>query len=101
MDENTSDSSASPKIDYLAVMGKKGTSGAEAGAHYDRMAAFKQRFQPEGGILGCVDVGAAALWWDYGRLELYQVRNLSRYIIYNMIISMYIPGNIYVESWAA
>ena len=65
------------KEDYLAVMGKKGTPADEAAAHYARMAAFAAKFAPGGGgILGCVDVGAKALWWDYGRLELYQTNNL-------------------------
>ena len=27
-------------------------------------------------VLGCVDVGQAAYWWDYGRLELYMQNNL-------------------------
>ena len=27
-------------------------------------------------VLGCVDVGQAAYWWDYGRLELYMANNL-------------------------
>ena len=27
-------------------------------------------------VLGCVDVGQQAYWWDYGRLELYMVNNL-------------------------
>jgi hypothetical protein len=63
--------------DYLAVMSKKDVPAEAAGVHYDRMAGFKARFQPGGGgLLGCVDVGAAALWWDYGRLELYQINNL-------------------------
>lgn len=63
--------------DYLAVMSKKGENEERAGTHYDRMRAFKAKFQPQGGgILGCVDVGASALWWDYGRLELYQTNNL-------------------------
>mmetsp|Transcript_26970 Transcript_26970/g.87135 ORF Transcript_26970/g.87135 Transcript_26970/m.87135 type:complete len:487 (-) Transcript_26970:170-1630(-) len=63
--------------DYLAVMTNKGDAAEASAEHYDRMAAFKAKFQPDGGsLLGCVDVGAAALWWDYGRLELYQINNL-------------------------
>ena len=27
-------------------------------------------------VLGCVDVGQKAYWWDYGRLELYMQNNL-------------------------
>ncbi|CAE7654414.1 ABCG25, partial [Symbiodinium sp. CCMP2592] len=63
------------KADYIAVMGKKGTTAAEAGKHYDRMAEFKSSFKKTGGILGCVDVGQQAYWWDYGRLELYMRNN--------------------------
>lgn len=58
--------------DYIAVMGKKETDAETAGEHYDRMAAFRTKFKPDGGcILGCVDVGRGAYWWDYGRLALY------------------------------
>jgi len=63
------------KADYRAVMGKKGVSSSEADQHFDRMAAFKSRFSSSGGILGCVDVGQKAYWWDYGRLELYMKNN--------------------------
>jgi len=63
------------KADYRAVMGKKGVSASDADKHFDRMAAFKTRFSSSGGILGCVDVGQQAYWWDYGRLELYMRNN--------------------------
>ena len=58
------------EADYLAVMAKKGTPADEAAAHYKRMADFKARLGFES-VLGCVDVGQKAYWWDYGRLELY------------------------------
>jgi hypothetical protein len=65
------------KADYQAVMSKKGVSAEESDTHYDRMAAFTKKFQPGGGaLLGCVDVGTAAYWWDYGRLGLYFENNL-------------------------
>ena len=64
------------RADYVTVMCKKGTDEAVSGAHFDRMQAFRGKFQPEGSLLGCVDVGSAALWWDYGRLELYMRNNL-------------------------
>jgi len=63
------------EADYLAVMAKKGTPEAEAKGHFDRMAAFKARLGG-GSVLGCVDVGQQAYWWDYGRLELYMTNNL-------------------------
>ena len=47
---------------YVAVMAKKDTEPAVAGGHYDRMLAFRMKFQPVGGMLGCVDVGRAAYW---------------------------------------
>ena len=34
------------KSDYQAVMGKKNVSLEDSATHYDRMAAFKARFQP-------------------------------------------------------
>ena len=65
------------RSDYLQVMEKKGTDAAESGAHFDRMAAFRKKLLPAGGaVLGCVDVGSSAYWWDYGRLELYMDNNL-------------------------
>ncbi|KAL1522527.1 hypothetical protein AB1Y20_017514 [Prymnesium parvum] len=61
--------------DYVAVMGKKGTPQDEALAHYKRMSDFKVRLGVQD-VLGCVDVGQQAYWWDYGRLELYMTNNL-------------------------
>merc|ERR1719238_1715724 len=49
----------------------------EATKHYERMAAFRLKFDPTGGaILSAVDVGTSAHWWDYGRLGLYFENNL-------------------------
>merc|ERR1719231_471138 len=57
-------------------MAKKKESEEQSGAHFDRMAAFAAKFMPGGGaILGCVDVGREAYWWDYGRLGLYMDNN--------------------------
>ena len=57
-------------------MAKKGVGAEEAGAHYQRMEAFRTKFDPSGGpILACVDVGTHAYWWDYGRLGLYFENN--------------------------
>ena len=39
------------------------------------MTAFSKKFG-KGTILGCVDVGQQAYWWDYGRLGLYMDNNL-------------------------
>ena len=65
------------EADYVAVMSKKGTSAAEATAHYARMKSFRAKFDPSGGaVLACVDVGTNAYWWDYGRLGLYFDNNL-------------------------
>jgi len=64
------------EADYVAVMGKKKTPEAEARAHFTRMAKFRKAFDASGGpVLGCVDVGASAYWWDYGRLGLYLENN--------------------------
>ena len=64
------------EADYVAVMTKKKTAEAEARAHYARMAAFRARFDPTGGVLlACVDVGKDSYWWDYGRLGLYLENN--------------------------
>ena len=65
---------------YLEVMGGKGEPAEPTAKHYARMADFRKRFEASTGwgkgMLGCVDVGAHALWWDYGRLELYRQYNL-------------------------
>jgi len=65
------------RANYLSVMSKKDEAAEQAGAHFDRMAAFAKKFQPDGSaILGCVDVGKDAYWWDYGRVGLYMENNV-------------------------
>ena len=64
------------EADYVTVMAKKKTDEATSRAHYARMAAFRQKFDPSGApVLACVDVGTKAHWWDYGRLGLYLENN--------------------------
>jgi len=63
------------KADYQKVMLEKEMTAEEADAHFDRMTAFSKKFG-KGTILGCVDVGQQAYWWDYGRLGLYMDNNL-------------------------
>jgi len=64
------------EADYVAVMAKKKTPEDEAKAHYARMTAFRERFDPSGApVLACVDVGKDTYWWDYGRLGLYLENN--------------------------
>ena len=64
------------KADYISVMIKKGDNEMAASSHFERMSAFKAKFQPDKSVLGCVDVGADGCWWDYGRGELYRENNL-------------------------
>lgn len=65
------------ETDYVAVMAKKDMTADEAGAHYARMKAFREKFLPSGGpMLGCVDVGQDTYWWDFGRLGLYYDNNV-------------------------
>ncbi len=59
---------------YLSIMRGKGEDEAPARAHYARMQGFKERLSaraPELGMLGAVDVGSRAYWWDYGSLRAY------------------------------
>ena len=65
----------------IQLIGKKGTSAEEAGAHYDRIAAMMVIFnEVDGngilGLFGPVDVGQGVHWWDYGQLKLYQSNTL-------------------------
>lgn len=68
------------KSAYAQVMIKKGEfDEAAANAHYDRMQALRARLSaatPGTGIFGCVDVGDACYWWDYGMLKLYVKNNI-------------------------
>ena len=52
---------------------------ATAGAHHDRMTAFKSKLlssHPEKAVFGAIDVGTECYWWDYGLLSLYQKNNM-------------------------
>eukprot|EP00439_Symbiodinium_sp_Y106_P024247 s5997_g2.t4 len=68
------------------VMGKKGTTAAEAGKHYDRMAEFKSSFKKTGGILGCVDVGQqdtrllVGLWYMRNNFLITVPRHLRSFL---------------------
>jgi len=64
------------EANYITVMATKETTADEATAHFKRMAAFKKRMGYDS-VLGCVDIGQKAYWWDYGRLELYMINNLA------------------------
>eukprot|EP00740_Mantoniella_antarctica_P006989 CAMPEP_0181355250 /NCGR_PEP_ID=MMETSP1106-20121128/3796_1 /TAXON_ID=81844 /ORGANISM="Mantoniella antarctica, Strain SL-175" /LENGTH=539 /DNA_ID=CAMNT_0023467971 /DNA_START=47 /DNA_END=1666 /DNA_ORIENTATION=- len=64
---------------YCRVMVSKEETEAAAGAHHDRMAAFKKTLlaaHPGRGVLGAIDVGDGCYWWDYGQLRLYQKNNM-------------------------
>lgn len=58
---------------YCKLMAKKGVSLPEAEAHHARIQAMLARFDKRDGkhLLGPVDVGGNAYWWDYGQLKLY------------------------------
>merc|ERR1711957_1165326 len=72
-----------PEADYVGLMGQKGVEATEAKAHHERMVAMKDAFLASeacsGGLgkrlFGAVDVGAGALWWDYGQVKLYCTNN--------------------------
>ena len=57
----------------------KNETEATAGAHHDRMTAFKSKLlssHPEKAVFGAIDVGTECYWWDYGLLSLYQKNNM-------------------------
>ena len=63
---------------YVSVMVTKDETEAMAGAHWDRMAAFKAKLlasHPDRGLFGAIDVGEKCYWWDYGQLGLYRKNN--------------------------
>ena len=64
---------------YCSVMVTKEETEAQAGAHHDRMQAFKTKLlaaHPGKGVFGAIDVGENCYWWDYGQLRLYQTNNM-------------------------
>ncbi|KAH8078464.1 hypothetical protein JL720_9656 [Aureococcus anophagefferens] len=69
---------------YVALMAKKGIDAVASTAHHGRVRAMLQRFDDGGKhllgpVLGPVDVGGDAYWWDYGQLKLY-LRNALRLV---------------------
>ncbi|EQC29329.1 hypothetical protein SDRG_12998 [Saprolegnia diclina VS20] len=68
-----------PLTAYVEVMTQKGTSADFSRRHYERMQSMLQRFynsrREKLGLFGCIDVGSAAYWWDYGQLKLYLKNN--------------------------
>ena len=65
---------------YVQLMGRKGTSEDEASKHYARIQKLLNNFDKRGAhLLGPVDVGGDAYWWDYGQLKLY-LRNACRLV---------------------
>jgi hypothetical protein len=65
---------------YVTMMGQKGTSSKDATAHFNRIEKLLAGFDLGGAhLLGPVDVGGDAYWWDYGQLKLY-LRNAVRLV---------------------
>ncbi|KAJ8599959.1 hypothetical protein CTAYLR_002845 [Chrysophaeum taylorii] len=65
---------------YCKLMAKKGTEQADAMKHHARIQAMLAKFDDGGKhLLGPVDVGASAYWWDYGQLKLY-LKNALRLV---------------------
>ncbi|OQR82023.1 hypothetical protein THRCLA_11201 [Thraustotheca clavata] len=68
-----------PLSAYVEVMGQKGVPTEKSTRHYDRMQTMLQKFytsrREKLGLFGCIDVGSAAYWWDYGQLKLYLKNN--------------------------
>jgi len=65
---------------YGSMMTAKSVEASVADAHFTRMSDFLDRFQsahPDRPIFGCVDVGDAGWWWDYGTIEGYVANNLK------------------------
>eukprot|EP00940_MAST-03C_sp_MAST-3C-sp2_P001667 g1667.t1 len=67
-----------PEDGYVRLMERKGTSAADARAHWSRMRTFaKSRFKDTTHLLGAVNVGSQPYWWDYGQLKYYVANNLK------------------------
>lgn len=61
-----------PVAAYCKLMAKKGVEQTEAEAHHERVQSMLAKFDAQGKhLLGPVDVGGNAYWWDYGQLKLY------------------------------
>lgn len=64
LDENT----------YAQIMSQKAIAADVARSHWRRMAGFRDRFRgsnPDRRVFGAVDIGARALWWDFGQVQTY------------------------------
>ena len=61
---------------YVSVMITKDESAEAAGAHHDRMQAFRAKLPSTRGVFGAIDVGEGCYWWDYGQLKLYLTNNV-------------------------
>jgi hypothetical protein len=67
-----------PNTTYVELMERKGEASEKAETHHERMQSFREKFlteYPELGLLGSVDVGEKAYWWDYGQLPLFWKNN--------------------------
>ncbi|KAF0705226.1 hypothetical protein As57867_007073, partial [Aphanomyces stellatus] len=68
-----------PKVAYIELMTQKGAAVEFSTQHYERMQSLLHRFymcrREKLGLFGCVDVGSAAYWWDYGQLKYYLKNN--------------------------
>ncbi|RMD74230.1 MAG: hypothetical protein D6820_17105 [Lentisphaerae bacterium] len=59
---------------YLEIMLRKGEREENVLQHYRRMGRLKETLcakAPQMGVFGCVDIGDAAYWWDYGTIPGY------------------------------
>ena len=62
---------------YGKLMAKKGVSEADSAKHHARIRSMLAGFELGGKhVLGPVDVGGDAYWWDYGQLKLYLTNNV-------------------------
>ncbi|KAJ1455983.1 hypothetical protein M885DRAFT_518888 [Pelagophyceae sp. CCMP2097] len=69
-----------PAEAYVQLMAKKSVPADAARAHHARVAAMLATFDAgTAHLLGPVDVGGAAYWWDYGQLALYRL-NAARLV---------------------
>lgn len=64
-----------PAVEYVQLMSAKGEDATFLTQHYQRMAALKDKINATSksslGLLGAINVGKDAGWWDYGQVKLY------------------------------
>ncbi len=70
-----------PEKEYVALMAAKGEDESFLTTHYQRMAVLKDKILSTNssansgttslGLVGAVNVGKDAGWWDYGQVKLY------------------------------